>query len=180
LVVPSDRAQIGETVLTTARSPSRFVSTWGNEIFLVFVIAGGAIGLTIFATHVSKQDQKHADTSMRGGGMVLRFEILRVWLPQALVELAKHEPPTGAITTYEDLRRLLELRGQENVWYAMNVRGITRTDSFLICRIFAGPTPSRNSFQNYLRFWPKSPGIRLVGRPTGSWPLWSVCCPRVS
>jgi hypothetical protein len=89
----------------------------------VFVIAGGAIGLTSFASDVSKQDQKHADTYKTGGGMLLRIEIVRVWLPAALLELAKHEPPTGVIRTHEDLRRLLELRGQENIWYAMNVRG---------------------------------------------------------
>ena len=67
LVVPLDRARQGETVLATARSPKRLVSKLGSELSLVFMIAGGAMGLNSFASHVSKQDQKHADTCKPGG-----------------------------------------------------------------------------------------------------------------
>ena len=123
LVAPLDRAQQGEAVLATARSPKRLVPKWGSEIFLGFLIAAAAMGLAGFATHLSNQDLKLADADKPGACKLVRIEIVRVWLPSALVELVKHEPPSGVLRTHEDLRRVLEMRGQENVWYAMDVRG---------------------------------------------------------
>ena len=161
-VVPRDRARQGETVLATARSPRRLVSKLGSEIFLLFVIAGGAMGLISFASHVSKQDQKHADTDKRGGDMPLRFEIPRIWLPPVLVELAKHEPSTGVINSHEDLRQRLELRGQENVWYAMQLRGHYDDGLIVDTPIVRRPYTAPQSFPELLEILSivagKSPG----------------------
>jgi hypothetical protein len=165
LVAPLDRAQLGEAVLATARSLKRLVPKWGSEIFLGFLIAAAAMGLASFATHVSKQDQKLADADKPGEGMLLRIEIVRVWLPSALVELVKHEPPTGVIRTHEDLRRLLELRGQENVWYAMNVRGYHDDGLIVVIPYVRRPYSEPQFFPELLEILAKAAG-NSPGDPT--------------
>jgi hypothetical protein len=122
-IVPRNRFEEDESVDMAARSPRLFVSIWESTVFIVFVTAAGALGLTRFASHVGGQDQDLASSDQPGGGIIIRSEVLRVWLPPALLELAKREPPVGTIRNHEAFRRFLEIRRQEKVWYAIAVRG---------------------------------------------------------
>ena len=98
-IVPPDRALQDESALVVAQSPRRRVANWGGEIFLALMTAVAAIGLARFVSQVSRQDQKLADADEPGEGIIIRNEVLRVWLPQAFIDLVKREPLTGVVRT---------------------------------------------------------------------------------
>src|SRR5258708_1550238 len=88
-MLPHDRAEQGEFDFTSDRLPARLVSTWGNKILMVLVVAAGAMGLTCFASHVSKKDQSLADGDQFSAGTIVRSEVLHIWLPPSLIEMAE-------------------------------------------------------------------------------------------
>ncbi len=122
-ITTQDRAERDESVFAPGRSPRRFISIWGGNVVMVFAIAAGMMGLTRFATQVSRQSQKLADGDRPGAGITVRYEMLDAWISPTLMELAKHQAQSGKKQTHEDLRRFLELRRQEELWYAVMTRG---------------------------------------------------------
>jgi hypothetical protein len=125
-LVPHDHADQDERAVVADPPARRLVSIGRSKTFTLLVIATGVMGLICFALYISKRDQEHANDDLTDESVVVRLEVVRVWLPRALVDLAKHEPPTGPIRTHADLTRLLELRGQEKIWYAMKMRAHDR------------------------------------------------------
>jgi hypothetical protein len=121
-IVPLDHALQDQYRIAAAGPPMRLVSVLESNFFMVLVFAAGAIGLTCFASQVSNQDQKLAAANQLSSGINVRSEVLDIWLPAALIELAKSESPTRVIRTHENLMRFLERCGQKNVWYAMTLR----------------------------------------------------------
>jgi hypothetical protein len=122
LNVPEDAAEaVSDPV--PGRSPERLFANWGGPIHMLFTIGVGMIGLGCFASHMSTQNPGLAPADQPGAGIVLWSEILDIWLPPALIELAKRQPHSGEVLTHEELRRLLEVRGQERLWYALTIRG---------------------------------------------------------
>jgi hypothetical protein len=122
-IFPDDRAAQDEFDFTSDRLPARLVSIWGSKIFMVLVFAAGAMGLTYFASVMSKKDQNLADGDQGGAGIIVRLELLHIWLPPALIELVEREPSSGAIRTHEELKRFLDHLGRQNLWYALTARG---------------------------------------------------------
>ncbi len=96
---------------------------FGGSIFMVFAIAAAVMGLIRFATQVSEQDQTLADADQPGGGIIVRSEMLHVWVSPTLVDLAKRQAESGEIQTHEDLRGFLELRSQIKLCYVVTMRG---------------------------------------------------------
>ena len=89
----------------------------------MFVIVSGVMGLIRFATQVGRQNQLLADADQAGGNIIIRSEMLHVWVSPLLVDLAKRQAECGEIRTHKDLRRFLELRSQINLCYVVIMRG---------------------------------------------------------
>jgi hypothetical protein len=122
-ILPHDRVLHDDSVLVAARLPRRLVSKWGKVIFQVLAIAAAVLGLTRFAFRVSSKGQMLGATDRNVEGVLVHVDVHRVWLPSGLIALTNGELSIGVLRTHDDLRRHLELRGQENLWYAMIVRG---------------------------------------------------------
>jgi hypothetical protein len=121
-IVPHDRVGHDESLIATDPPPRRFVSIWASRIFMVLVLAAGGMALTDFTSDGDKKDQNLADGDQPGAGIIVRSEVLHIWLPPAFVEWATRQPSSGVMRTHEDLKRFLELRGEEKLWFAMTVR----------------------------------------------------------
>jgi hypothetical protein len=55
-------------------------------------------------------------------GLIVRSEVIRLWLPETLVDPARHESPALVARTHRELKKVLECRRQEDLWYAITVR----------------------------------------------------------
>ncbi len=90
---------------------------------MMMVLGGGAIGLIGLSHHVARQDQEVEPTNHPGAGMIVRSELVHLWLPRTLIELAQRQSRSPLVQSHEDLRRFLEVEGRQDLWYAMTVRG---------------------------------------------------------
>ncbi len=142
-------------------------------MFMVFAIAAGAIGLTLFASHVSTEEQTLVNADEPGSGTIVRFEALDVWLPAVLIELAKPDAATGAMRTHADLRRYLEVRGQEDVWYAMKVRGHQTDGGFADMPFVRRPYNEPDAFSEFLEILAMAAG-NSSGEPAAKFSSCSV------
>ena len=55
--------------------------------------------------------------------MIVRSEVIHLWLPEVLVDPARREFPALVARTHQELKKALERRGQEDLSYAITVRG---------------------------------------------------------
>jgi hypothetical protein len=103
----------GRPTFAAGRFPRRFLTIWGDRIFMAIVIVAAVIGLNGFASHVTRRAQEASSADGSGDGTVIHTEALHLWLPETLFSR----------TTHESLQQFLERPGQENIWYALTMRG---------------------------------------------------------
>jgi hypothetical protein len=140
------RARHDESEFAARLSPGRFISTWGSTLFVALVIGAGATGLTQFASSESKEAQNFAEGDQAGAGMIVRSDVLHIWVPPALIELVERQESSGVIRNHEDLKRFLELRGQEKLWYAMTTRGCQANGDLVDLSLVRRPYDEPTSF----------------------------------
>ena len=121
-VIPPDRARGERPGFAAVDLRQRPLRTWGATLFMVFATGFGMIALTCFADHVSMHDHKLAAADEPGAGMIIRSELRQVWLSRSLLELAKRESLSERFVTFDDFKTSLEIRDQENTWYAVTFR----------------------------------------------------------
>jgi hypothetical protein len=86
---------------------------------LIMAVAIGFSHLSSRATRPSRERELDHSPS---AGLAERVELLRLWLPESLMELAGRQPDSAVVHTHQELRSLLERLGQESVWYALTFR----------------------------------------------------------
>ena len=94
-----------------------------GNFMIVVVIATAAIGLTKFNAAGPRPSEAQEFSDPPGSGVIVRSEVIHLWLPETLVDLARHEFPALVALSHQELKKALERRGQENLWYAITVRG---------------------------------------------------------
>jgi hypothetical protein len=85
-----------------------------------------------------------------GGGIVVRSEVLHLWSPEALMELARQQARAPVVRDHGGLRRSLELRGQQDLWYALTVRGHQVNGLFADMTVIRRPYRDPESFPEFL------------------------------
>jgi hypothetical protein len=93
-----------------------------RKLLTLIVIGGGLLGLTLFARQIARQDRVSVAPNITGGGIIVRSEVLRLWLPRALIDMAKRQSLPLRIRTHHELRQSLEGQHQRGVWYALTSR----------------------------------------------------------
>ena len=81
-----------------------------------------AIGLTHFNAVALRPGAESDFIDPPNSGLIISSEVVRLWLPETLVDPAEHEFPAQVGRTRHELKAILEPRGQENLWYAITVR----------------------------------------------------------
>jgi hypothetical protein len=82
-IVPHDQVQNPELIGPATPSVPRLASNLLGKLMMVVMIAAGAVGLTGFAVQVSRQDPELASAGQPGAGIIVRSEVVRIWLPKA-------------------------------------------------------------------------------------------------
>jgi hypothetical protein len=111
-------------------------STWqvltfrGCTLVMPIVIVVAVIALACFGSYVNRQAHERELSKDAEWFMVARSEVLNLWLPQTLIELAKRQAQSGFIRTHEDLQQSLELQREQELWYAVTVRAYRGNGEF--------------------------------------------------
>ncbi len=109
-------------ICTAGRSLCRLLKIWGQNVLLLVVLVAVSIGLTRFASHVSRSGRELDSNNVPDGGFVVRREVLYVWLPEALTWLANARSRSPLIRDHQELMQLLELQNLEDLCYALTIR----------------------------------------------------------
>ena len=115
-------AESPEPILETGPPPRQFLSIWGGTIFMILVFAAGVMGLVGFSFHVARRAHEVQPVDQAGAGIIVRSELLRLWLPQELTDLSKRQSQPMVVRTHEELQRLLERQDRRRLWYALTFR----------------------------------------------------------
>ncbi len=94
----------------------------GNLMIVVSCVAT-VIGLTQLDALTPRPSPEPELSDPPGSGLIVRSEVIHLWLPETLVYPARHELPALVARTRAGTREALDRRGQENLWYAITVRG---------------------------------------------------------
>jgi hypothetical protein len=110
--------------ITTADLPlgALFRRLVGN-LMTVVVFVTTAIGLIQFNAVVPQPCAEQELNGPPGAGVIVRSQVIHLWLPETLVDPARTESPALVGQTHQELKKALECRGQQNLWYAITVRG---------------------------------------------------------
>jgi hypothetical protein len=118
-----DRAGEEKPILVMGGSWRRSLPTWAGTVFLVCLAGTGIMGLSYFTSHVTDaHDRALATEDQPGGGVITRSVMRDLWVFPSFVELAKCRSRPERINSFEDLKRSLEIRDQERLWYAVTFR----------------------------------------------------------
>jgi hypothetical protein len=101
---------------------NRFYRLW-LEWALVVSVGTGSIGLTAFACQTARQDRSLEPDNPSGDHTVIRAEVVRIWLPPALIELAHRRSQSRLTHDGKELQRFLELPDHKDLWFAFLMRG---------------------------------------------------------
>ena len=101
----------------------RHLAIWGSKLSMVVVLAAAAMGLARFASDVNVRDRALASPGGTGSGTIITSEVVCVWLPAPLFELASRPARAHRVLAHADVRRYLEERGLQGLWYAVTIRG---------------------------------------------------------
>jgi hypothetical protein len=116
-------AALAGPTFTASPTHPRFQTIWGGVVFMMIVVAVGMYGLASFSLHVANQAQELDLADRPGAGITVRSEIIRLWLPKTVIDLAKSQSSSRTVRTHDELQRFLELRDQKAMWYAQTTRG---------------------------------------------------------
>jgi hypothetical protein len=120
------------------RAVQRLVAAWGHTLVTGILVAA-AIGLIWIASHATRPRQELGSGESLGGGIVVRYELLDLWLPETVIELAREPFRAQAVGDHQDLKRLLELRNQQDLWYALTARGHQVNGGFVDLTVIRRP-----------------------------------------
>ncbi len=122
-IVPHDRAPEKQPRLVAVGSWRRSLPTWACSVCLVCLTVTGISGLSDFTSNeTAVHDRALGTEDQPGGGTITRSEMRDVWVFPSLIGLAKGRAHSERINSFEDIKRSLELRGQERLWYAVTFR----------------------------------------------------------
>jgi hypothetical protein len=94
-----------------------------GNLMIVVVLVTTAFGLAQLDALAPRPSGALEFSDPPGSGVIVRSEVIHLWLPEILVDPARHELPALVARTHQELKKALERRGQENLWYAITIRG---------------------------------------------------------
>jgi hypothetical protein len=126
------------------------ISSVSGTLLMVLAIAAASIGLTSFASFVARQDRLAASGKDPLGAIVIRSDVIRIYLPWTLIEVANHQRQQPPLQTHEDLRRSLEVQDHRDLWYALTFRGFQGNGEFADTTFIRRPYDETDRFAEFL------------------------------
>ena len=76
-----------------------------GNLMIVVVFVTTAIGLTQFDALVPRPSEALEFSDPPGSGLIVRSEVIHLWLPEILVDPARHEFPALVAQTHQELKK---------------------------------------------------------------------------
>jgi hypothetical protein len=111
------------TPMMTARG-SRLKRAIGNHTIVALIVAAAFVFARLDRRATAPMPDGAAEPSEPGGsGVITRSEVVRVWLPQTLIDVGQRELRGAVVPTHHELKVALERRRHEGLLYAVTIRG---------------------------------------------------------
>jgi hypothetical protein len=152
---PSEKARsdqfnsLKEVTPTYRRFPWR-IATLSGTFVMVIVIGTGSTGLAVFSSYMARQDEQAASVNDPDEGIVIRIEVIRLYLPRTLIELAQSQRLQPSLHSHADLRRKLDFEHHRDLWFALTERGHTLKGGIVDIRRFRTPYKDIDHFPEFL------------------------------
>ncbi len=128
----------------------RLLGSWGEKVLMVFVLVAPLIGLSWLDSRAIRPSRVHETDDQPGSGVTVRAEVLQLWLPESLIDLAGRQPESSVPQTHDELQTFLERRGQEKLWYALTTRGYQVNGDTADITVIRHPYGDPQHFQEFL------------------------------
>jgi hypothetical protein len=140
----TDRGISSDPFAIETRFSRRLCRSLGSRLLVGIVIAGASVGLTSLGTYMNHLDRGINAAVRANSGVIDHFEVLRIWVPATLKELAISE--SASTMTLEEFQRFLEREHQEDLWFAFTVRAYQLDGDFCDCTYIRYPYKHEYSF----------------------------------
>ena len=70
-----------------------------------------------------RQGREQESDDLPGGGIITSTDVLQIWLPEPLVDLAKRESRSFVVEKHQELLKILERPEYQDLFYAFTARG---------------------------------------------------------
>ncbi len=157
-------AGLVRSICTPGRCLWQFLTTWGQSVLIVVGLVAATIGLSRFASHVSRSGRELDIHNVPDGGFVVRREVRFVWLPEVLTWMAKGRSRSPLIRDHQELTQFLEYQNLEDLCYGLTIRAHLVNGKFSEITVFRHPYYESHYFQELLD---------VLATAAGSPPLWS-------
>ncbi len=131
-------------------APTRLFWSWGEMLLALVALIAPVIGYTRLDSCASRSSRLLEPDDRPGSGVTVRAEVLHLWLPETLIELAAHQPRCLVAQTHDDLRSFLECRGQRELWYAFTTRSHQVNGGIVDTTVIRHPYKDPNHFPEFL------------------------------
>jgi hypothetical protein len=106
----------------TWRLLGRLLWSRGEKFLMLGLIAALALGSTWLNVGASRPSRRLEADDLPGAGVIVKTEVVDLWLPETLIDLVDHRPECVLARTQQELRTTLECRGVDDLWYAYTIR----------------------------------------------------------
>jgi hypothetical protein len=141
-----------------ADAVKRFLAPWGESAWIGVILAAAVIGLSHLGIHAPRPDPETEADDHSGRGTVVRNELLRIWLPETLSDLARRQSQCRVLQNHEELKQFLERDEQEELWYALTWRGHQANGGFADITVIRHPHREPQYFPEFLAVMATSAG----------------------
>ncbi len=98
----------------------RQLRSWGEKLLMLSVVL--AVGITWIDLREARPGRALEADAIPDSGYIIRIEVIGVWLPDTLIDLARQPAGPCSAQSHQDLRTVLERSGQQNLWFALTTR----------------------------------------------------------
>jgi hypothetical protein len=128
----------------------RLLRSWGEKVLMVSALAASMFGLSRLSPSACGPSRSVNPDDKAGSGVVVRTEVLRLWLPETLIDFAERRSQSSAPQTHSELQAMLERRGQTDLWYALTTRGHQVNGGIAHVTVIRRPYRDSEHFQEFL------------------------------
>ena len=98
----------------------RQLRSWGEKLVILTVAL--AAGSTWIDLSEARPGRGLEADDTPDSGYVVRIEVIDIWLPDILIDLARQPAGPCSAQSHQDLKTILERNGQQNLWFALTMR----------------------------------------------------------
>jgi hypothetical protein len=128
----------------------RLLGRLGEKALMVLVLVAPVIGLTWLNSCASRPSRVLEPADQPGSGVIVRAEVLHLWLPETLIDMAGRLPESSVAQTHQELQSSVGRRVLERLWYASTTRGYQVNGGIVDITVIRHPYRDSEHFQEFL------------------------------